>query len=381
MKSIFLESSPFEIGLLAVFALSLLIQLFYYLFIYIRIGLYKTKQPEVSKSKLPPISVVICARNEELNLEALLPSVLEQDYPEFEVIVVDDCSFDNTDIILKKYKNQYKHLRSTIIKQDAKFSHGKKLALTIGIKAAKHEWLVLTDADCMPLSKNWLITLASNFNGDTEIILGYSGYKPERGLLNRIIRFDTFYIGLNYLSFALWRKPYMGVGRNLAYRKELFFKNRGFASHGTLHSGDDDLFVHEVATKKNTTVEFGHDSQTLSNPRKTFSSWVLQKRRHLTTGPRYRTSIKIWLTLEPFSRLLFWISAIWMFVDNYYPIVIGSAVAFRLLTSGIILKIAMNRLCETKLFLISFIYDLFSPLLYFWLSIANKFNTRQFRWN
>jgi poly-beta-1,6-N-acetyl-D-glucosamine synthase len=380
VNSIFLESSPLQVGLFIVLAFTLSIQLIYYFFIYLRIGIYKPK-PIQNVSKPIPISVVICARNEEVNLERFLTSVLEQDYPDFEVIVVNDCSIDNTDMVLKRYQQQYKHLRFTTIKPDEKFSHGKKLALTVGIKAAKNEWLVLTDADCQTKSNRWLANFASNFNDSNEVVLGYGGYIAEKGILNKLIRFDAFFIALNYLGFALIGRPYMGVGRNLAYRKELFFRNKGFASHSLLHSGDDDLFVHEVANKLNTSIEISVDAKTLSNPRKTFSAWVAQKKRHLTTGPRYRNGIKLLLFLEPFSRVLFWSSGIWLICTLSTPYIIVGVLIFRLLVTSIILNAAMRRLDEAKLFLISFLYDLLSPLLYFWLSISNSFNKTKYKWN
>lgn len=380
MNSIFLESSSLQLALFSVLALTLSIQLIYYFFIYLRIGIYKPN-PLKKTSKAIPISVVICARNEEVNLEAFLPTILEQDYTDYEVIVVNDCSVDNTDMVLKRLQQQYKHLRFTTIKPDEKFSHGKKLALTVGIKAAKNEWLVLTDADCRTQSNRWLTQIASNFSDNHEVVLGYGGYIAEKGMLNKIIRFDAFFIALNYLGLALIGKPYMGVGRNLAYRKDTFFRNKGFASHSLLHSGDDDLFIHEVATKQNTAIEIAIDSKTLSNPRKTFAAWVAQKKRHLTTGPRYRSSIKLLLFLEPFTRLLFWLSGIWLICIFTNPFIIAGVLIFRLIVMSIILNAALRRLDEAKLFLISFLYDLLSPLLYFWLSISNSFNKKQYRWN
>lgn len=380
MNSIFLESSPLQVGLFSVLALTLSIQLIYYFYIYLRIGIYKPK-PNQPVNKSIPISVVICARNEEANLEVFLPTILEQDYPNFEVIVVNDCSLDNTDMVLKRYQEQHKHLRVTTIKPDEKFSHGKKLALTVGIKAAKYDWLVLTDADCRAKSSRWLANVASNFNEPNEVVLGYGGYIAKKGILNKLVRFDAFFIAINYLGFALIGKPYMGVGRNLAYRKELFFRNKGFASHSLLHSGDDDLFVHEVANKLNTSVEISIESKTLSNPRSTFSAWIAQKKRHMTTGPRYRNGIKFLLFLEPLSRILFWGSSIWLICTFSSPYIIVGVLIFRLIVTSIILNAAMRRLDEAKLFLISFLYDLLSPLLYFWLSLLNSLNKKKYRWN
>jgi hypothetical protein len=92
---------------------------------------------------------------------------------------------------------------------------GKKLSITLGVKGAKFEHLILTDADCRPASRNWLKSIAENFSNEKQIVLGYGPYKKEKGFLNRLIRFDTTWIGMNYFSMALAKLPYMGVGRNL----------------------------------------------------------------------------------------------------------------------------------------------------------------------
>lgn len=294
---------------------------------------------------------------------------------------MDDCSEDDTDMLIKRLKLKYKNLRSTTIKPDDKFSHGKKLALTIGIKAAKNDWVLLTDADCKPDSENWISAMASNFIESRQIVLGYGGYLPNKGILNKIIRFDTFFIALQYLSFGLFGKPYMGVGRNLAYRKELFFKNKGFAAHSHLVSGDDDLFVNSVASKRNTAVELRHEAHTRSLSEPTFGAWIKQKRRHLTSSPLYKRSTKLWLGFEPFSRTLFWTSGILLLTQHFNPIVVGSVLLFRMIVVFTILKIAMIRLNERKIFILSLIYDLLSPLLYGILMFTNRLTKKRSKWN
>ncbi|MFP4555498.1 MAG: glycosyltransferase [Bacteroidales bacterium] len=327
-----------------------------------------------------PVSIVICARNEEENLSNFLPHVLEQDYPDYEVVVVNDCSHDDTDMVLKRFLQKYKHLKVTTIKKDDKFIHGKKLALTIGIKAAKYDWLLLTDADCKPQGSEWLASMAQEFHSPNEVVLGYGGYIQENGFLNKLIRFDAFFIAVQYLSFALIGKPYMGVGRNLAYKKELFFKNKGFASHASLTSGDDDLFIHQVAKKSNTSVIYNKEAQTRSKAQRTFSGWLMQKKRHLTTSPHYKKGVKFLLGLEPLSRIIFWISGIILIGIQFYPYIIGGLILFRLIIMSVILKIAMNRLNERKIFLLSLLYDLFSPIFYSMLMVANRFKKTKKRW-
>ena len=348
------------------------IQLFYYLCIFIRVPFYKNKTDDYQNEA---VSIVVCARNEANNLENYLPLLLEQDYPDFEVVVVNDCSEDETEDVLKRLKIKYPHLKTTFIKEDEKFSHGKKLALTVGIKAAKNEWLLLTDADCFPENNQWLKTMARNFKTDTSIVLGYGGFTQESGFLNKLIRYDAAIIALQYFSLALIGKPYMGVGRNLAYRKSLFFANKGFASHARLTSGDDDLFINETATSKNVRIEpFAH---TRSKAKQTLNHWVEQKTRHFTTFGYYKNIHKIILGTEIFSRVLFYFLFIALLILQKFWIAGVSIFLFRLICQMIIFKITYNRLNEKKLFLISPMFDLILPFINLGIYVSGRIRPRK----
>ena len=374
----FLTENPIYIILVA-FGTAFLIQMHFYLFYYLRILFYRKNTK--SKNEKEPVSIIICARNEEVNLEKNLPSILNQDYPDYEVIVVNDCSEDESEFVLERFQKKYKHLKNTIIKQDEKFYHSKKLALTIGIKAAKNDLLLLTDADCIATSDKWIEKMQCNFTDKTEIVLGYGGYIPEKKLINNLIRFDTLFIALQYLTFALAKRPYMGVGRNLAYRKSLFFKNKGFASHNHIISGDDDLFVNEVATKKNTKIVISRESITHSLAESTFSGWFRQKKRHISTGKLYRFGTKWRLFCENTSRIsfyaLFILSIIWF--KEYY-IYISGVFAFRMILQLVIYKVAMKRLNERYLLLPSLLYDILMPFINFTFILANYFTTKRNKW-
>jgi poly-beta-1,6-N-acetyl-D-glucosamine synthase len=361
-----------------IFTLSLLTQLFYYLFVFARLIFYRKKPAQPYEQV--PVSVVICAKNEEENLRRFLPLILEQEYPKYEVIVVNDCSKDNTEIILDELKQKYKHLKSTIIKEDEKFSHGKKLALTIGIKAASYEYLILTDADCEPASKNWLKEMQKNFTGEKNMVLGYGGYFTEKGFLNNIIRYETVFTAMQYLGFALAGKPFMGVGRNLAYKRELFFKNKGFANHLHLMSGDDDMFVQQVAGPNNTAAEFSHEAHTRSIPKRTFKSWFLQKRRHLTTGMHYRVLIKFRLSLEILTRYTLIASFVYLLLQEFYTEYLISLFALRYLVFLVVIKFVMKRLNEKKLFLPSLLYDILLPVSNFAAIITNFALSKKNKW-
>lgn len=379
VKEIISNSTVYELALVSVLIAAILVQLFYYLGIYLKVALYRKPKSYTFAEKVP-VSVIICARDEQENLEKFLPEILEQDYPNFEVIVVNDCSSDDSQFVLDRFIAKYPKLRVTTIKEDEKFSHSKKLALTVGIKAAKNEWLILTDADCKPEGKDWLASIATNFSGDTEVVLGYGGFFSEKGFLNKLIRFDGLFIAMQYLGFALAGIPYMGIGRNLAYKKDTFFKNKGFASHSHIYSGDDDLFINEVAKKSNTRVELQNGSFTRTLAKNTYKKWENQKRRHITTSHKYRFSTKIILIGEVFSRILFYGTSIALIAILYYPWVIAGTILVRWIIQLSIIKGVMNRLSERKLLLLSPLYDFYSLFFYSRIWLLNVINPRRSTW-
>jgi glycosyltransferase involved in cell wall biosynthesis len=342
-----------------IFSTGAAVQLFYYLFFYLAV--YLKKFNEVSGNK-PPVSVIICARNESENLEAFLPSVLEQDYPDFEVIVVNDCSEDNSYDVLASFLKKYPNLRISNVNKDPKFTHNKKFAQFIGIKAAKNEILLFTDADCRPESNKWIEEMTSHFGEGINFVLGYGGYLKTKGLLNKYIRYDCMTIAMQYLGMAIRGVPYMGVGRNLAYRRSIFFSNKGFGSHNHVVSGDDDLFVNTIGNSKNTHVEYRQESQTRSVPYSSFNEWLLQKKRHLTTAPYYKFRDKFLLIMEPFMRVLFYITFIVLLSFLFmWPWVLG-IFALRLICQITVFTLVQKKLDEPGLLPYLLFFDIFSPL-------------------
>lgn len=289
-------------------------QVGYYLCTMYDVQCTKAEVPS-TKEGCPGVSVVVCAHNEAYNLSAYLYALLSQDYPTYEVIVVDDGSEDKTREVIESYMVQDKRLRITFVPKEARVRSTKKLAITLAAKAAQYDYLLLTDADCTPESTHWISEMMSGFKPSTkddvqctkEVVLGFGAYFYEKGFVNRLVRYDTLFNGLHYLSAAAHGHPYMGVGRNLAYKKELFFKTGGFKKMMTNRAGDDDLFVNHVATRKNTAVVSSRASITWSPAKTTMRDWWQQKRRHLSVSHDYRWSTKIRLALEPMSRGLFYL--------------------------------------------------------------------------
>jgi glycosyltransferase involved in cell wall biosynthesis len=305
---------------------------------------------------------------------SFLPSVLEQDYKDFEVILVNDCSEDNSYDVLGKYILQYPHLKISTVVKDPKFAHNKKFAQFIGIKAAKNEILLFTDADCQPVSEKWTQIMSSHFTEGVDFVLGYGGYLKEKGLLNRYIRYESMTIALQYLGMAIRGIPYMGVGRNLAYRRKIFFEKKGFGSHTHIVSGDDDLFVNDNANGKNTKTEFRTEAHTRSVPAGNIKEWITQKKRHLTTAPFYKLKDKILLTIEPLSRVIFYVSVIILLTNLFLWEAVIAIFTLRLIIQIIVLVSGIRKLNEPGIAGLSLIFDIFSPVINGLILLSNSLN-------
>lgn len=351
--------------LLLIFSLGFLVQLFYFWSYFRRLAFYRDTP---GGNKEQPVSIVVCAKNEYENLRKNIPYWLDQDYPEFELIIVNDSSDDNTEDLLKDYKNRYGNLKVFDLKQNLNFFKGKKFPLALGIKSASFDIVLLTDADCTPASNQWVRKMQSGFDEGTDIILGFGAYEKSPGTVNAFIRFDTLHVAIQYLSMALAGKTYMGVGRNLAYRKNLFFGHKGFSSHYRLHSGDDDLFINSVATKTNTRIEISKSSHTISGAKTTFNDWFIQKRRHLTTSKFYRRRSRRALVWYGMSKLLMYSLAIVLIILNYNILIVLPALLAYYISLIIIFNKAGLKLDERGLTWVTPAMDLFmtfmNPFLY-----------------
>ncbi|WP_338732930.1 glycosyltransferase [Mangrovimonas cancribranchiae] len=333
------------------------IQTVFYLGIFSKFAFEKIKH---KKAKTIPVSVIICAKNEAENLQNFLPSILEQDYPNFEVILINDSSRDHTLDVMEQFEKQYNNIKIVNVRNIEAFWANKKYALTLGIKAAKNNTLLFTDADCKPVSNKWISDMSSHFSHTKTIVIGYGAYKRIKGsFLNMLIRFETLLTATQYFSYASLGMPYMAVGRNLAYRSETFYDARGFMNHIDINSGDDDLFINEIATGKNTAICVTKTSFTESLPKTTFKDWVLQKRRHISTAHRYKLKHKILLSTFYASQFLFWGLAIALLLTTFnWPIVL-SLVLFRFLLLYLILGKTSKKLNEKGLLAILPILELF----------------------
>ncbi len=320
------------------------IQLCYYLIVFGKFAFAKSKK---NNPKRIPVSVIVCAKNEAENVSRFIPMLMEQDYPDFEVVLIDDASSDATLDIFEAFEKQYSNIKLVKVENNEAFWGNKKFALTLGIKAATKEYLLFTDADCFPISKDWIKEMTSNFTLNKTIVLGYGAYeKIPKSFLNKIIRFETMLTAVQYFSWAKSGHPYMGVGRNLAYKKEEFFNVRGFMDHMKIRSGDDDLFINQAGTSKNTTICFSPESFTYSEPKKTFKDWFTQKRRHVSTATFYKPFDRMQLGIFYASQLLFVLLAIVLLAFLHQWIIVLSIIGFRYLFSWLTLGFAAGKLKE-----------------------------------
>lgn len=365
-----------------VFCTVVSIQLFYYWYFFARVSYFKEKEKTVAHTH--PVSVIICARDEASNLINNIPAILCQNYPYTnELIIVNDNSYDDTIHVIEQFKKEYKHINAIHLTEEAKFLQGKKFPLSMGIKAAKYELLLLTDADCTPASDQWMHDMQSHFDDGIDIVLGYGPYKKRKGFLNKVIRFETFHTALQYLSYSLAGVPYMGVGRNLAYKKLLYNSVKGFTSHSNIPSGDDDLFINQVATSSNVAVSLNPSTFTYSRPKKTWEEWRKQKQRHLSTGKYYKPLHKVLLGAYSFTQTIFYpllIAVLLLSIKSLIALaIIGGIFILRLISLIIVWFGAMNKLNEKDLKPYFWLWDLWLPI-YFLRFFPTLFKKVQKQW-
>lgn len=374
-----------EISILAAILTAFSIQLYYYLRYFNGIIHQKRriKNGKVNfETSLPPVSVIICARDEEENLRKFLPLVLAQNYPDYEVIVINDGSYDNTEDYLALMVKEHAHLKTSFVPKETKSVSTKKLGITIGVKAAKNDLLLFTDADCMPESDRWISSMVRNFHSGTEFVLGYGGYLKKKGFLNKLIKYDTLFIAIQYLGMAVARRPYMAVGRNMAYRKEIFYNLKGFATTLNMISGDDDMMIQRGADEQNTEVEISPESVTWSEPKKTFKQWYVQKERHLSVSEHYKKTSKLRLAMEPLSRGLFYAGIILTAIFGNI-ISIGVAAFFllsRYAIQAVIINKSAKQLREDRFYALIPLFDIFLPLVSLYILIFEKKNRDKVKW-
>lgn len=315
------------------------------LFFFILLLAMRRRQPVVQDSKLP-VSIIICAHDEEDNLKTLIPMLLAQNYPTFEIVIVNDRSNDDTfDWLIAETRKDHR-LRMVHVNRLPEHVTSKKYALTLGIKSAMYDVVLLTDADCRPTSQEWISEMSGQFGPNTSFVIGFSPYQKAPGFLNLFVRFETLLTGIQYISFGLLRMPYMGVGRNLAYRKSFFLEKKGFVNMLHIVGGDDDLFVNRHATAQNAAIAVSPKAKMVSIPKDTWKAFVKQKIRHLSVGRYYAFRFKIILGLFMLSWIITWWVGLPLLAMNTMTVTVGSLLAARCLLLTIVFYNSTRRLEE-----------------------------------
>ncbi len=357
-------------------------QLLYWLLVFSRFAL-KRPHEQQSADLLPPVSVVVVGRNEADNFKANLKALLNQDYPRFEVVAVNDQSTDETQNVLEALQDQAAHLRIVKVPDNDRFWNGKKFGLALGIKAAQHEHLLLTDADCFPSSPDWIKEMISGFMGGKNIVLGYGDMAKTTGFVNALSRFETMQSALQYFSWSLWGMAYMGVGRNLAYTKSLWFSQNGFIKHIHIPSGDDDLFVNTAAQRGKVGIVAKDTAHTITQSKTSWKDWIRQKRRHYSTASLYKPLHQAILGVYGTLTLLFWPTVILtaLLVTNplYLQIILGLSL-FRLVYQLTIGLFASRFFGHRDVVFLWPIYELIWSAVTTYLHVLNALKGRPKRW-
>ena len=369
-----------------IFLITVSVQIFYILIIFGRMSFFYKKKIKDSLSNPEGVTVIVTAHNQKDDLKKLIPAVCEQDYPNFDVMVINDRSWDGTRGLLEEMMSLYPKLRTVTVKYTPDHVTAKKYALTLGIKVAKNDILLLTDADCIPKSNKWIeLMTAPVRNEEKTFSLGFSQYNYGKGLLNHWIQFETLWTGLQFLAFAIWKSPFMGIGKNLCYRRSFFMDKKAFKGQWHINGGDDDLFVNQYANGKNTAVVISPESITLSTPKTNWKSYFIQKKRHFNSGKYFQVRDKLKIGIYSSTHLIFWVTGIYLLILlgleqnwEHFLVILGIMIVRSILLTSVFTSARKKLEGKTKVFWTGF-FDLMY-LGYFWILGGLGYQSKKVRW-
>ena len=372
-------NSTYTLVSLIVLVLSFVVLCLYYGLVWLRVGRYKrdvvTRRKRTSAEKVPPstalpsVSVVMVVHNEAEYLKKSIPYLLEQDYPDYEVVVVDYKSTDETHFVLHVCSENYPQLKAINFHQDVNMFQGKKYPLSIGIKSATKDVILLTEAECTPRSFNWISRMMQGYCDGGQIVMGYNLVKPDGTLLGAFQQYENMTYNASYIGATIMGNPFTATGRNLSYRRDFFFSRGGFISHYSIPDGADDLFVNQNADSRNSALVLDIDASVVSEPRSSFALWHQDRAHRLCTRRYYGIKDRTLLSVYPLSQILFVVALVLLFVDGVIP--------WQLLTGVLLLKFIWQIVCMiplAKRFEIKRVH-FFSPFFEFYFLIANTFLT------
>lgn len=317
------------------------------------------KAKQSTSTSFPPVSVIICAKNEARQLYKNVPKLLAQDYPEFEIILINNASTDDTEAIIEAFSLAHENLQQVNVVGNENFWNNRKYALTLGIKRAKYPTMLFTTAAAVPASKHWIKEIAGAFTDQKQLVIGYGAYqKVRRSLLNALIRFENTLATIQCASYAKVGRPYMGVKSNLAYTAALFYEQKGFVAHMKVPEGDDRLFVNAAATRKNTISHFNPESFTIAQAPSSFKQWWSHKQDHLGMLRYYKFPEKLFLGLFHSSQVLFFILAVAMVATTFCLSWVLAVIGLRYLIAWLVIGFGASRLQEKDLIYIFPFYEI-----------------------
>ncbi len=359
-------------------------QMWFYLFSVARVASHRHGKRNRKTGKNPPVSVVVVIRDDFYFIENNLPPLLEQEYDNYEVVVVDDCSDEAAEIAssLKMMRLKYPHLKYTAIPFDDYFKHNNKLALNIGIKSATHDNIIITRPDCRPASAKWVGLMARGFTGTNSIVTGYTAVEPAKGLKNKLIRCDNLFISARFLKKAVKGKCYKASERNYGFTKDTYFNSRGF-NNPRLSVGDNDAFLQPSVTRNNVSVILSPTSTMVMESGSGRRWWFEYKKFFTYTYRYYPGAVKWGMAWEMLSRCLFLASAASMFAlmsERMFWIAAGALVLLRLAAVMHTVDKVAKRVGERGLVWAYILYDLYSPVTETYLSAVRKLRPSKGLW-
>lgn len=308
---------------------------------------FKSKKTNKINTK-PPISLLIFVKNSAAYLEKNLTYFLNQDYPEFEILLIDNCSSDDTDEVLEKIKTKHKKVRIINVENNESFWANKKYTYTLAIKAAKYNHLLFSEIIAKPISKNWILEMSNQISDKKSLVLGYTKHNTSKGFMNLLIRFNDVLDALKAFTFTKFNTPFRASAYNFSFTKDNFFRVNGFIKHIKINYGKDDLFLRDAYFKKNTSFSIDEDSFVEITKEKTFKDWFSAQKRNSFLQNHYKLNHQILLFLYTITKLGSLTLGITLLFFYPYKIIL-CIIGFYFLVKTIVLALATKKFKEPKI--------------------------------
>jgi glycosyltransferase involved in cell wall biosynthesis len=369
----FIPEQPLLFWLLVAFAAITLVQLIYFWLLFGRLAFYKKTFEETDEK---PVSVVIIANNQYRDVNENLAAFLEQAHRRYEVVLVVDNSEDGTMELMDEFTKKYPHLRIVELTQSLNWFSGRKFPLSLGIKSAYSDLILLTDITCRPANEKWITEMTAAMQPGREIVLGYSSWRTK-SKINKWLRFTAFYDALLYLSMALSGIPFKGIGRNLSYTRELFYRNKGFSAHYTILAGDDELFVNNTATSKNVSVQISPGSRINQVRPYSFRRWLASERDRLSIRRYFKAGHRLLIEIYNVSLFLFYGLLTALLILKAPWVSVAAVFALRFISQLILFGLVQKRLHEKNLLLLTPFFEIFLMFIDFFIRLRLLFSRKR----